>query len=212
MKSSKLVLINLIVILLLVAAGGIAIYYYLQSVNYITTSNAKIDGQAVTVSSPGAGTLSSWNGNVGDTFTAGQQLGAVQTQTGTEPIRAPGSGTVVQSSAVVNTAVGQGTALARIYDLTNLWVTANISEKDIGDVKLDQTVDVYVDAFAGTDLTGKVSQIGLATAGTFSLLPTSNTTTNYTKVTQVIPIAVKLDGYRGLALAPGMSVKIKIHK
>jgi multidrug resistance efflux pump len=77
---------------------------------------------------------------------------------------------------------------------------------------VSQTVDVYVDSFPGTALTGKVDQIGLATAGTFSLLPTSNTTGNYTKVTQVIPIKISLDGYRGLGLVPGMSVSIRIHK
>ncbi|RUS48827.1 efflux RND transporter periplasmic adaptor subunit [Cohnella sp. AR92] len=212
MKNSKLVLINVIVIVLLIAAGGVAIYYYMQSVNYITTSNAKIDGQAVSVASPGSGTLTSWKGNVGETFSIGQQVGSVLTAEGSQSITAPSKGTVVQSSGVVNTNVAQGTVLARLYDLDSLWVSANISEKDISDVKLDQTVDVYVDAFSGTDLTGRVSQIGLATAGTFSLLPTSNTTTNYTKVTQVIPIAIQLDGYRGLSLAPGMSVKIRIHK
>lgn len=212
MKSSRLVLINIIVILIIVAGGGAAIYYYNQSINYITTDNAQIDGQAVTIAAPAAGELSNWTGAVGQKYSGGQTVGSVKAGTTTTNINIPADGTIVQQNAVVHSMVGAGTALARAYDLDHLWVTANIKETRINDVKADQTVDIYVDAFPGTTLTGRVSQIGLATAGSFSLLPSSNTTGNYTKVTQVIPIVVDVDGYRGLGLVPGMSVKIRIHK
>jgi len=212
MKSSRLVLVNVIVILLIVAGGGAAVYYYNQSINYITTDNARIDGQALAIAAPEPGVLSSWRGTVGQSYASGHTVGTVRTAKGNIDIKMPAAGTIVQQNAVVNSMVGAGTALARAFDLDNLWVTANIKETKINDVKLNQTVDVYVDAFSGTTLTGKISQIGLATAGTFSLLPTSNTTGNYTKVTQVIPVNITLDGYRGLALAPGMSVSIRIHK
>lgn len=212
MKSSRLVLINIVVILIIVAGGGAAIYYYNQSINYITTDNAKVDGQAVTVAAPAAGVLQDWRGKVGQAYTVGQVIGTVRSDKGAVSITVPASGTVVQQNGVVNSIVGAGTSLAKAYDLDNLWVTANIKETKINDVKLNQTVDVYVDAYSGTTLTGRVSQIGLATAGTFSLLPTSNTTGNYTKVTQVIPVTIQLDGYRGLGLVPGLSARIRIHK
>jgi len=212
MKSSRLVIINIVVILLIVAGGGAAAYYYNQSINYIITDNAKVDGQAVAIAASESGVLSDWIGNVGQSYASGHTIGTLRTDRGTVDIKTPASGTIVQQNAVVNSIVGAGTTLARAFDLDNLWVTANIKETKINDVKLNQSVDIYVDAFSGTTLTGKVSQIGLATAGTFSLLPTSNTTGNYTKVTQVIPISIKLDGYRGLTLAPGMSAKIRIHK
>jgi multidrug resistance efflux pump len=212
MKSSRLVLINVIVILLLLAGGGAAAYYYNQSINYITTDNAKVDGQLAAIAAPAPGVLSTWTGKVGQAYTSGQTIGTVRTDKGSVSITTPATGTIVQQNAVVNSIVGAGMTLARAFDLDNLWVTANIKETKINDVKLDQTVDIYVDAFPGTTLTGKVSQIGMATAGTFSLLPTTNTTGNYTKVTQVIPITITVDGYRGLSLAPGMSVKVRIHK
>lgn len=212
MKSSNLVIINVIVILLIVAGGGAAIYYYNQSINYITTDNAKVDGQAVAIAATESGALSSWNGSVGQTFRSGQTIGTVRSDRGTVNINIPATGTIVQQNVVVNSIVGAGVTLARAYDLDNLWVTANIKETQINDIKVNQSVDVYVDAYSGTTLTGKISEIGLATAGTFSLLPTSNTTGNYTKVTQVIPISIKLDGYKGLTLAPGMSATVRIHK
>ncbi|WP_424767092.1 efflux RND transporter periplasmic adaptor subunit [Paenibacillus sp. sgz302251] len=212
MKSSRLVIINIIVILLIVAGGAAAAYYYNQSVNYITTDNAKVDGQLVAVAAPAPGELTSWTGKVGRAYSSGQTIGTVRTDKGVVNITMPAAGTIVQQSAVVHSVAGAGMTLARAFDLDNLWVTANIKETKINDVKLDQTVDIHVDAFPGTVLSGKVSQIGLATAGTFSLLPTTNTTGNYTKVTQVIPINITVDGYRGLGLVPGMSVRIRIYK
>jgi multidrug resistance efflux pump len=212
MRSSRIVLINVIVILLLVAGGGAAVYYYVQSVNYISTDNARIDGQAVTIAASAPGTLTQWNGKVGQEYTSGQTIGYIRAATGAVRITAPAAGTIVQQNAVVNSMVGLGTPLARMYDLNNLWVTANIPETNIRDVKPGQAVDLDVDAFPGNTLTGKVSQIGLATAGTFSLLPASNTTSNYTRVTQVIPVNISVDSYRGLGLLPGMSVSVRIHR
>jgi multidrug resistance efflux pump len=212
MKGARLVLINIIVILIIVAGGGAAIYYYNQSINYITTDNAKVDGLAVTIAAPAAGVLTEWRGEVGQKYTAGQTVGSVKTDTGTVSVTVPATGTIVQQNAVVRSIVGAGTPLARAFDLDNLWISANIKETRINEVKENQTVDIYVDAFPDTALTGRVSQIGLATAGTFSLLPASNTTGNYTKVTQVIPVTIEVDGYRGLGLVPGMSARVRIHK
>jgi MFS family permease len=49
-----------------------------------------------------------------------------------------------------------------------------LDETDLNDVKVGQDVDLYVDGYPNTTLTGKVDSLGLATAGTFSLLPSSN--------------------------------------
>ncbi|MNW16514.1 Multidrug export protein EmrA [compost metagenome] len=68
-----------------------------------------------------------------------------------------------------------------------------------------------MDTFSGNTLVGKVKEIGEATAATFSLLPATNTSGNFTKVTQRIPIKISIDDQQGLALAPGMSTTIKIH-
>ncbi len=73
-------------------------------------------------------------------------------------------------------------------------------------------MDVYIDAYPDTSLSGKIEKIGLATAATFSLLPTSNTTANYTKVTQVVPVNISIQGYKGLGIIPGMSASIRVHK
>lgn len=71
---------------------------------------------------------------------------------------------------------------------------------------------MYVDAYPDTTLTGKVEQVGLTTANTFSMLPSSNATANYTKVTQVVPVKISLDSAPSKNVVPGMNAEVKIHK
>jgi multidrug resistance efflux pump len=208
---NKVVLVNIIVLILLLSGGGAAAYYYTQSVNYITTDNAQIDGQPVTISAINTGQLSDWNGEIGKTYNAGEKVGSISSGASRVDITFPVGSTIVQQSAVPNSFVAVGTPLARAYDMTHLSVTANINETDINRIKTGQSVDIHVDAFPGTNLTGKVTKLGLATANTFSMLPTSNTTSNFTKVTQVVPITITLDSYSGLAIVPGMSATVRIH-
>jgi len=215
---SKVILVNILVLVLILGGAGASIYYYNRSINYVTTDNAKIDGQPVTIAATTSGQLTEWSGQVGKQYRSGDKVGAIQlpsAATGTAAAKVdlafPVDGTIVQQSVVPNAFVATGTSLARAYDLSHLWVTANIEETRINDIKVGQTVDVYADAFPGTTITGHVDKVGLATAASFSLLPSSNTTANYTKVTQVIPVTITLDGYNGLAIVPGMNVSIRIH-
>lgn len=210
--NSRAILVNLLVIIIILAGGGAAAYYYNQSANYIKTDNAQVSGQAVTVASPNAGKLTGWNAEVGKTYTAGSTLGNVEGGGSRISVTIPTDGTIVQQSAVNNSIVGAGTPLAKAFDLNNLWITANIDETAVQDLQVGQTVDVYIDAYPDTSLSGKLEKIGLATASTFSLLPTSNTTANYTKVTQVVPVHISIQGYKGLGIIPGMSATIRVHK
>ena len=49
-------------------------------------------------------------------------------------------------------------------------------------------------------------------AGVFSVFPESNTSGNFQKVTQVIPVKIDIDNPEGLGLVPGMNVVVHIHK
>ena len=215
MNAKRMILLNIIILIILVGGGFTGYYYYNQSVNYISTDNAQISGQQVSIASPAAGKLVKWDGATGKTFSKDETVGTVETagETGTVKmdIKAPVDGTIVQANAVKNTMVAAGSPLAVSYDLDHLWVTANIEETDLNDVKVGQDVDIYVDAFPNITLTGTVKEIGLATAGTFSLLPKNNASGNYTKETQVIPVKISIDHY-GERLVPGMNVTVRIHK
>lgn len=217
MSTKRLLLLNIIILVILVGGGFAGYAYYNKTINYISTDNAQIAGQQVTIAAPANGKLTDWTGKVGDSFSKDEKIGTIMT-TGTngQPtemnVTLPTDGTVVQTNAVPNSFVAAGTPLAQVFDLNNLWVTANIEETKIDEIAEGQDVDIYVDAYPNTTLKGKVQQIGLATAGTFSLLPNSNNTGNYTKVTQVVPVKVSIDDNKGLGIVPGMNVTVRIHK
>lgn len=217
MNAKRIVFFNILILIILVGGGFAAYSYYNRTVNYLTTDNAQIAGQQVIVAATGNGKLSDWKVNVGDKFARDEKIGSILTmgadgKPAQMPVTLPTNGTVVQNNGVSNSFVAAGTPLAVVYDLDQLWVTANIEETNIDKVAVGQDVDVYVDAFPNFTLKGKVDNIGLATASTFSLLPSTNSSANYTKVTQVIPVKITIDDKKGLELVPGMNVTVRIHK
>lgn len=106
--------------------------------------------------------------------------------------------------------VTAGEAVATVVQSGDTWITANISENQIGSVHAGQTVDVTIDAFPGTTFNGTVEYVEPATQANFSLLPPMTASGTYTRVTQLVPVAISLDssGYR---LMSGESAEIRIH-
>eukprot|EP01037_Dinobryon_pediforme_P012006 gene12006-12096_t len=68
------------------------------------------------------------------------------------------------------------------------WITANPKETELTYVVPGQKVDVTVDTYPGTVWQGTVESISPASSSSFSLLPAQNTTGNWVKVVQRIPI------------------------
>lgn len=221
-KSRGLWLVYLLLAAVLVAGGWVGYSYYNKYRTYLTTNNARIDGQQVTISAVSAGQLVNWNGEVGKTYQAGERVGTIQPPLPAPNIQSanysqldikfPINATIVQQTAVKNSFVSPGMPLAYAFDLDRLWVTANIRETDIDAVRIGQAADVYVDAYPGTVLKGKVTKIGLATADIFSLIPGPTESANAAKVRHVIPVTVSLDTYKDLKLVPGMNVTVRIRK
>jgi multidrug resistance efflux pump len=108
--------------------------------------------------------------------------------------------------------VTAGTQLAVAYDMADLTVTARVDETDIDQVHVGAPVDIAVDAYPGVALTGSVREVQTAAAGVFSPLPQSNSSGNFQKVTQVIPVKIAIDDPRGLDLIPGMNVTVDIRR
>ena len=82
-----------------------------------------------------------------------------------------------------------GNPIAYAYNLDKLYITANVDEKDVSSIEKGNDVDVTIDA-QGTTVSGKVEHVGQATANSFSLMPSSNSDGNYTKVSQVVPVKI----------------------
>ena len=73
-----------------------------------------------------------------------------------------------------------------------------------------------VDAVKGKKFEGVVDSIGSATGSTFTLLPPDNSTGNFTKVVQRIPVKIKLlnltpEDIDRLAAGLSAVVDVKVH-
>ena len=94
---------------------------------------------------------------------------------------------------------------------SNLWVEASPKETELTYVEPGQHATVTVDTYPGQVWTGTVESISPASGSSFSLLPAQNTTGNWVKVVQRIPMRVRLDNPAGKPpLRVGMSVVVEI--
>ncbi|QAA21465.1 HlyD family secretion protein [Sporolactobacillus terrae] len=213
---TRLLIINIIVIVALIGGGAAGYYYYDQATNYVKTDNAAVSGQAISIAAPASGKLVNWDASEGKTFDANDTIGNVETigadgKSAKVAVKMPQKATIALNNTTKNAFAAAGAQLAQAYNLNELYITANVDENAIENVKAGQKVDLKLDAFPGTHFTGKVEKIGTATASTFSLIPSSNSNGNYTKVTQVVPVKISIDDYKGNDLLPGMNVTVKIH-
>jgi multidrug resistance efflux pump len=214
-RSTRLSLLIIIIIAVLIAAA-IGASYFINARNYVSTDNAQVDGDKISINAPTSGTLLDWTAKQGTEVKENQVVGRIKIQGGfVQPqmsIRAPGDATVVVDNGVEGAYVTTGTELAVAYDFSRIFVTARVDETDIDDVHAGQTVDISVDAFPSATVTGTVTEIQGGAAGVFSLFPQANTSGNFQKVTQVIPVKIQLTNTDNVALVPGMNVSVKIHK
>jgi membrane fusion protein (multidrug efflux system) len=123
-------------------------------------------------------------------------------------IVAPVSGTVGARSLRVGQFVQAGTQLMAVVPLNAVYIVANFKETQLTHMRSGQPVEIAVDSFPGTTLTGRVDSLAPASGLEFALLPPDNATGNFTKIVQRIPVKIVLDDatLAGL-LRPGMSVE-----
>jgi membrane fusion protein (multidrug efflux system) len=93
-----------------------------------------------------------------------------------------------------NVQVGQ--ALMAIRSLDEIWVDANFKETQLGDLRIGQPVDLYVDMYGGRRVfEGRISGFTMGTGSTLALLPPENATGNFVKVVQRLPVRIDLKNY-----------------
>ncbi|CAB3395748.1 HlyD family secretion protein [Kyrpidia spormannii] len=212
----RLILVVL-VIAIVVAGGGIGAYYWYNATHYVSTDDARIAGDVYRIMPRVAGKLTALNIQEGDYVVADQIVGQQEisnlpnSQLDNALLRAPADGTVIKTLAKVGEVVSPGQPVALIVNKKQVYVLANIEETDLAKVKTGQPVDFTVDSYPGMLFAGKVKEIGEATNSTFSAIPAVNTSGNFTKVTQRIPVKISIDDLHGVDLSPGMSVEVRIH-
>src|SRR6266851_1564161 len=213
----------------LIVVGLFGFNTYREGLLYVSTDNAQLTGQPVQVGSMNAGRLESIAPSIGASVRKGDVIAqvALPSQTGMgqngQPkfgflgvgdtrvdVQAPVDGIVIAEPVAIGANVAAGQAIVSIVDPTQLWVNANIEETNIGRVKVGQTVTVHVDAL-GIDVPGKVDAVTPATASIFSILPSSNASGNFTKITQLVPVRLAVNlGNQPLLLGANVEVKIRV--
>jgi len=147
--------------------------------------------------------------------TAQAQVGVVRAQLDNCTIVSPVNGKVAKRWVLQGDVVQPGQPVFSVYDGSQIWVTANLEETNMGALKLGDEVGISVDSYPDRIFGGRVFQFGGSTAAQFSLIPPNNASGNFTKVTQRVPIKISIEertpGAASRAvLLPGMSVEIRI--
>jgi len=126
---------------------------------------------------------------------------------------APVSGHITMHTVKLGQRIQPGQALLTIVPLNAVWVDANFKEVQLRHLRIGQTVSVESDLYGSdAEFHGTVTGIGIGTGAAFALLPAQNATGNWIKVTQRVPVRIKLDPQE-LATHPlriGLSTTVKV--
>ena len=124
-------------------------------------------------------------------------------------ITAPVDGVLGPRRVRVGSLLNTGSVVVVETPLDTVWVKANFTERQITNIHVGQPARLRVDSFPGAVLDGHVAGISPATGAQFSQVIPDNTTGNYTKVVQRVPVKIAIDWNGSPVLGevrPGMSV------
>lgn len=149
----------------------------------------------------------------------GAQMESLSVQLGYYKIIAPKKGIVAKRWTLPGDMVEPGQTMFTINEGNTLWLAIYLEETKYEKVFIGQQVKYDLDAYPGLIFWGKIFYIGSNTASQFSMIPPSNASGNFTKVTQRIPIKISIDSISGdpklrskVKLVSGMSAEVKIIK
>ncbi len=143
--------------------------------------------------------------------TAQAKLEIDGTQLQDSVLAAPMNGVISKRWVTPGDVVQPGQPIFSLFDDKHVWITANFEETKMASLRLNQPVDIEVDAYPGTHFNGHIINLGSSTAAQFSLIPPNNASGNFTKVTQRVPIKIAIDTHlQAKPLLPGMSVEVKV--
>jgi membrane fusion protein (multidrug efflux system) len=122
------------------------------------------------------------------------QLEEAQRQLDHAVVRAPFAGTVTKVSTVTpGKYLAASTIAFYLVDTEHLWIDATPKETELTYVRPGQAATVTVDTYPDTQWHGMVESISPAAAQEFSLLPAQNTSGNWVKVVQRVPMRIRVD-------------------
>jgi len=126
-------------------------------------------------------------------------------------VMAPANGWLSNLSLRVGNQVNANQPLFALINDDEFWVDANFKETEVGKIPIGKAAEITVDMYPDQTFNGTVESISGGTGNAFSLLPPENATGNWVKVTQRIPVRVRiLNPNRNYPLRIGSSANVKI--
>lgn len=131
---------------------------------------------------------------------------------GQTTVKAPADGVVYQASSFrPGQFVAAGAPLFALVETGDFWVDANFKETQLGGIHAGQSAEVVFDTRPGVRYEGRVEAIGAGTGSEFSIIPAQNATGNWVKVTQRVPVRIRLtDASAAADLQSGVSAAVTV--
>jgi membrane fusion protein, multidrug efflux system len=141
------------------------------------------------------------------------QVDEAQRQLDDTVVKAPFQGIVTQVPSIApGKYLSASTTAFYLVATDHVWIDANPKETQLTYVQPGQPVTVTVDTYPGREWRGTVASISPAAAQEFQLLPAQNTSGNWVKVVQRVPMRVRVDtsDQSRPPLRAGMSAEVDV--
>jgi membrane fusion protein (multidrug efflux system) len=127
-------------------------------------------------------------------------------------VKAAADGVIYQASSFKpGQMVAAGQSLFALVQTGDVWVDANFKETQLAGITVGSPAEISFDIDSGHKVAATVAAIGAGTGSEFSLLPAQNATGNWVKVTQRVPVTLRLvHPEDALGLSSGMSASVSV--
>jgi len=126
-------------------------------------------------------------------------------------VKAPTAGMVAKVPSLrPGSYLAAGTPAFALVATDRPWIEANMKETDLTNVVIGQKAKVEIDTYPGKTCEARVDSLSPASGAQFALLPAQNSSGNWVKVVQRIPVKIALDDGCKLPLRAGMSATVEI--
>jgi membrane fusion protein (multidrug efflux system) len=127
-------------------------------------------------------------------------------------IIAPYAGRMGKKTILEGQQIQPGQPLVSIVNEKNKWVTANFKETQVYGMYVGQPVEIRVDAIDDKVYQGVVEAISASTGAKFSLLPPDNSTGNFVKIVQRVPVKIRFTTTDISPVKAGMNALVSVKK
>ena len=127
-------------------------------------------------------------------------------------IVAPYTGRMGKKTILEGQQIQPGQPLVSIVNEKEKWVTANFKETQVYGMYIGQPAEIRVDAIDDKVYQGTIEAISASTGAKFSLLPPDNSTGNFVKIVQRIPVKIRFTSSDISPVKAGMNVLVSVKK